>query len=335
MTTMLLGLFVLSTFTAGNALCYGANRSSFFYCQQKDYDKYGFKCVGDFCTASRCDDEACRFCAVAYDDAVSDNRTGRCCESLDASGACVGAKQCNAPIPLWGHSTFSYFSIGGLMPHPGAASTWSDDNPTGAYAMTVMSPGGWFDKNYTADTDCPAIPDDDRHLDQKSLKPFVLSTHLHDPHVQHTCLLGCNLAQIRQTGVDPCNAGSIHSPRAWNMSCYYGGDDWLDTPDLGFCGFGCSMRRQTTKAQDCRQKDLDAGLCSLDCGDPMRTQAVVRALALRGRKPPAALTASGGCNACIAAGGGTSCLPRCSACGSGCTSCISSGGGTACASRCC
>ena len=262
---MLLQLLVISTFTAGDALCYGANRSSFFYCQQKDYDKWGFHCVGESCTTDHCNDE-CRHCAATYADAVADSSTGRCCESLDQSGSCVGPKQGKAPIPLWGYSTWSYFSIGGLMPHPGAASTWTDDNPTGAYAMSVVSPGGWFDKNYTADSDCPAIPDDDRHLDQTRLKPFVLSTHLHDPHVQHTCLLGCDLAQIRQTGVDPCNAGSVQSPRPIKMGCYYGGDGWLDTPDLGFCGFGCSMKRKTTQAQDCRQKDLDAGLCIVDCG---------------------------------------------------------------------
>ena len=50
------------------------------------------------------------------------------------------------------------------------------------------------------------------------------------------------------------------------MGCYYGGNNWLDIPELGFCGFGCSLRRITTHAQDCRQKDLDAGLCIVDCG---------------------------------------------------------------------
>eukprot|EP00944_MAST-04C_sp_MAST-4C-sp1_P013816 g13816.t1 len=265
-TVMFLVLLVISTFAAGDALCYEANTTSFFYCQQQQYDSWGFHCVGESCAASHCDTADCQFCTDKYADAVLDSRTGRCCKSLDPSGACVDPKQGKAPIPLWGYSNYTYFGIGGLVAHPGAASTWSDDNPTGAYAMSVMSPGGWFHKNYTKDSDCPAIPDDARHLDPTRLKPFVLSTHLHDPHVQHTCLLGCNLAQIRKTGVDPCNAGSIKSPQPIEMGCYYGGNNWLDIPELGFCGFGCSLRRITTHAQDCRQKDLDAGLCIVDCG---------------------------------------------------------------------
>ena len=44
---------------------------------------------------------------------------------------------------------------------------------------------------------------------------------------------------------------------------------------------------------------------------------------------------AGGCKACVAGGGASSCLPQCAACGSGCTNCIDGGGGTACAARCC
>jgi len=43
----------------------------------------------------------------------------------------------------------------------------------------------------------------------------------------------------------------------------------------------------------------------------------------------------GGCNTCVAGGGGQSCLPECGTCGSSCTSCIKFDGGKACADRCC
>ena len=44
---------------------------------------------------------------------------------------------------------------------------------------------------------------------------------------------GCNLAQIRKTGVDPCNAGSIKSPQPIEMGCH-GGNNWLDIPSSAF-----------------------------------------------------------------------------------------------------
>jgi len=80
------------------------------------------------------------------------------------------------------------------------------------------------------------------------------------------CALACNITEVSQTGVDPCNAGSIDAPVRATYSCYYGGPGWLKPKDLGVCGFNCSARHVIGGAY-CSDADIKAGLCDIYC-DP-------------------------------------------------------------------
>ena len=158
-TVMFLALLVISTFAAGDALCYEANTTSFFYCQQQQYDSWGFRPAWENPARLATAIPPTANSVPTNMDAVLDSRTGRLQEPR-SKWTCVDPKQGKAPIPLWGYSNYTYFGIGGLVI---AASTWSDDNPTGAYAMSVCRLAAGFIS--TKDSDCPAIPDDARHLD--------------------------------------------------------------------------------------------------------------------------------------------------------------------------
>jgi hypothetical protein len=188
-----------------------------------------------------------------------DAASGRCCASIDSSGACVDPQSGAAPPnPDYGFPDRK--SGNALVEGPGAypdgPSVWSDTNVQGAYGWISNSPPA------TEDSKCPPIPVDSP-LDRTLLTPIALVAH--GPPIS-ACMLACNITRISETGIDPCNAGAVVSPVAANYSCFYGGAGWLDNPDLGVCGYNCSIFVIGSGGlQPCHQSDIDTHRCELEC----------------------------------------------------------------------
>ena len=80
-------------------------------------------------------------------------------------------------------------------------------------------------------------------------------------------MLGCNKTKVKETGDDPCSAGSITEPSNSMMSCYDIGG--MVPTDLGVCGYNCSLVKADAYDSDilvqCTEGDLNASNCVVNC----------------------------------------------------------------------
>ena len=194
--------------SVGDDFCYGANVTTWEWCE--GYEDAGYDCaVGSdgltYCGSEMCLG-SCYFCAIEYDGAVLDKSTGRCCDSLDSDGNCVNPRSGNAPPNyVYGFadqhpSLFIY----GVVPYENGPSAWSPENPTGAYAWSSIEGAGKYE-----DDTCTPIPSEIGIESDDSTHP--ISFVQHGVPIQG-CEIGCDVSQVKSTGIDPCNKGAITSP---------------------------------------------------------------------------------------------------------------------------
>jgi hypothetical protein len=67
------------------------------------------------------------------------------------------------------------------------------------------------------------------------------------------------VTEVEATGRDPCKAGSITSPVAVDMACYFGGPSWLGDASLGVCAYPC-VTRQYDSGKVCSEEDLKVSI---------------------------------------------------------------------------
>ena len=162
-----------------------------------------------------------------------------------------------APPPGY-NETYGYpDGIGGMIvegpfPYHKGPPSWSEANPTGAYGMILaagtLSTGG----------ECTPLPKDSPFVGSAKVKPVPLTNSLKN------CLLGCPLAEVNATGVDPCHAGDMSDPSNSPMGCYDLGPGTVQGG--GACGYNCSawQYKRTDKLVPCHNQS-EISLCMIYC----------------------------------------------------------------------
>jgi hypothetical protein len=145
----------------------------------------------------------------------------------------------------------------GCAPYHDGPTCWSDASPAGSYAFTANTPPA------STDAGCPPIPQS-LGLDPTKVKPISLNQH-NEPSLNQ-CVVACNMTEVAATGVDPCTAGSITSPVAAAMSCYWGGPGFLTPDGLGICAYNCTVINAKTSTY-CNSTEVKAQECVVAC-DP-------------------------------------------------------------------
>lgn len=256
--TILVGVAVAEKSKPG---CFGANTSSFPWCS--GYAELGYNCSqsGELCASATCL-KTCMFCTIEYQNAVLDEVSGQCCDSI-VDGECKGAKLgvvTNKPYGLPDHKPATIFE--GTVPYHNGPPVWSKQNPAGSYGFT-------FNAGAENDGECPPLP---LVFNATNLKTASLKA---SGSGATGCFIACNLTEVEETGVDPCEAGSVNSPTAGPaaMRCYSGGDTWLKPPHTGMCAFNCTLRVASTGAATCESPtdpDCELACNTLDWYNPNR-----------------------------------------------------------------
>ena len=177
-----------------------------------------------------------------------DSKTGQCCSSLSKSGDCNSPRDGQVHNPPYGFPDHRpALIVEGNTAYPYGPPVWSPTNPSGSYGWTVTLPG----TDVKSDQDCPAIPAEIK-VDRSRVKAMSAVEHGNGnlPHMT-SCFLGCNLTEVSDTGVDPCNSNSGSTPTAgpYNMSCFSGGENWLSPANTGMCGYNCTLRHANDPAK--------------------------------------------------------------------------------------
>ena len=130
------------------------------------------------------------------------------------------------------NTTYGYpDGIGGLIvegpfQYENGPLCWSPTTPWGAYGM-IIAPGS-HNKHHT----CTPIPAASP-LAKTGLTPVPLTDGIKD------CLVGCNITEVKITGIDPCHAASVTDTTNSVMSCFDLGPGTVK--GAGACGYNCSV----------------------------------------------------------------------------------------------
>ena len=160
------------------------------------------------------------------------------------------------------------YTVGGLIVegpfnYTNGPTVWPDGGGFGAYGIVAVAPSG-----YRKDADCPAVPDDSplKPLEgEGAVKPFSLFSAQTPLDL---CMLSCNKTAVALGVVaDPCAAGGITDPSISPMGCYDLGESMAPGPDMGVCGYNCTVLHMGVEgaAAPCTQEDMDGGNWD-DCG---------------------------------------------------------------------
>ena len=244
--------------------CYTANVTTWEWCS--GYEDAGMSCadVGtsdEYCSVYGCVD-TCYWCENAYEGAVLEPTSGRCCDSVsEDTGECIGPKDGTAPPnPDYGfpdHKPALIFE--GAAGFANGYSVYSEDNLGGAVGWTSNAPGG-----YATDDACPALPDG-YGLDP-SLYPISYAAH--GIHSLNSCALACNVTAIENGAPDACTGAFSDNNGGSPYACFSGGDSWLGDPSLGVCGFPCLTYNEDTGGECTWEEYNDSvGPCIVSC-DP-------------------------------------------------------------------
>jgi hypothetical protein len=251
-------LLTLTT-RVSNSTCYTANVTTYTWC--KGYESVGYSCVDDYCSSSTCLGD-CLSCSQSYINSVIDTKDGRCCTSISSDGICISPLSGDAPYnPPYG---FPNHGPGGLIVegpvyYNNGPKVWGPGSENETYAFTMLAQSG------KTDEECPSPPLPSNNSWSPGANSRVISLRSHGEPISD-CVIACNWTEVSESGIDPCNVGSIVSPVFASYSCYYGGPGWLKGKDLGVCGFNCSARHVVGGAF-CTDADIKAGLCDVYC-DP-------------------------------------------------------------------
>jgi hypothetical protein len=157
---------------------------------------------------------------------------------------------------LYGYpSTIGGLIIEGPFAYKNGPPVWTPDTITGAYGLIDAAGDA-----KTIGGKCPSVPTDSPFANSKDVYPVQLTNGL------TSCLLGCNLTQVKNTGVDPCRIGSIGAPLSNSiMSCYDVGPGMAG--GYGVCGYNCTafVQSRTDKLVYCTQDDFGKGACAIYC----------------------------------------------------------------------
>ena len=81
------------------------------------------------------------------------------------------------------------------------------------------------------------------------------------------CMLGCDLAAVTKTGIDPCKAESIKDGSLSNspFSCFDLGPGMMG--GWGACGYNCTAYQpaHTEKLVGCTKEEMGEGKCYIYC----------------------------------------------------------------------
>eukprot|EP00949_MAST-11_sp_MAST-11-sp1_P002748 g2748.t1 len=225
---------------ASSKVCYGANPKLFFWCG--GYEQAGYACVGDFCAVEKCVG-SCDVCANKYENNVVDPSTGRCCDTIDASGECVNPK---SGVPNGPYQAYGYAGGIGALITEGAVHY---PNGPPVYPTPISAANGWKGNYPPSDStaDCPPLQKVGylSKLDSALVKPINLFEGSKGGIPAHVCALSCNISAIGKGEPDPCANGSFVDAKRniyASMQCFYGGPGFLSDPDLGVCGYNCTIR---------------------------------------------------------------------------------------------
>lgn len=161
------------------------------------------------------------------------------------------------------NGTYGYpDGIGGLIvegsfPYKNGPPVWSESTPMGAYGM-IIAPGTL--KGSIKSGTCTPIPDASPYA-KAGLHPVPITNTMKD------CLVGCNISEITQTGVDPCHAADVHDPTNSVASCFDLGPGTVQ--GAGACGYNCTLLQPKLsdkgELQTCDRDDIAAGKCNIFC----------------------------------------------------------------------
>ena len=150
-----------------------------------------------------------------------------------ARGSGVDLSKFRFGTPGGYNTTYGYpDGIGGLiiegpMQYENGPLCWSPTTPWGAYGM-IIAPGK-FDKKQN---DCTPIPATSP-LAKAGLIPVRMTDGIKD------CLVGCNITEVKRTGIDPCHVASVTDTSNSVMSCFDLGPGTVH--GAGACGYNCSV----------------------------------------------------------------------------------------------
>ena len=162
--------------------------------------------------------------------------------------------QCVAYLPGY-NETYGYpDGIGGLIievpfAYKNGPPVWTNSTPWGAYGV-IIAPGD------LSNGKCEKVPKDSPFY-KSSLKPVPLTNGAKN------CMIGCNVTEVSETGVDPCNIGSLSNPTNSPMSCFDLGPGTVQ--GAGACGYNCTaLVPNVFPLQPCHVSDLGKS-CDIFC----------------------------------------------------------------------